>query len=69
MGAAAGCLLLVPFLTCFGGPNTVIAAACCSRPPPLCGSTSRTASRGAHGWRGSGARLVLVVINLNAKAI
>ena len=27
MGAAAGCLLLVPFLDYFGGPNTVIAAA------------------------------------------
>ncbi len=26
MGAAAGCLLLVPFLDFFGGPNTVIAA-------------------------------------------
>ena len=26
MGAAAGCLLLVPFLDYFGGPNTVIAA-------------------------------------------
>ena len=26
MGAAAGCLLLVPFLDAFGGPNTVIAA-------------------------------------------
>jgi hypothetical protein len=26
MGAAAGCLLLVPFLNYFGGPNTVIAA-------------------------------------------
>jgi len=26
-GAAAGCLLLVPFLDLFGGPNTVIAAA------------------------------------------
>lgn len=27
LGAAAGCLLLVPFLNSFGGPNTVIAAA------------------------------------------
>ena len=26
-GAAAGCLLLIPFLNYFGGPNTVIAAA------------------------------------------
>ncbi|MCC6264808.1 MAG: hypothetical protein IT169_14610 [Bryobacterales bacterium] len=26
LGAAAGCLLLVPFLNSFGGPNTVIAA-------------------------------------------
>ena len=26
-GAAAGCLLLIPFLHLFGGPNTVIAAA------------------------------------------
>jgi MFS family permease len=27
MGAAGGCLLLVPFLNFFGGPNTIIAAA------------------------------------------
>ncbi|MCU0246444.1 MAG: hypothetical protein MUC42_07710, partial [Bryobacter sp.] len=27
IGAAAGCLLLVPFLNVFGGPNTVLAAA------------------------------------------
>jgi hypothetical protein len=27
MGAAGGCLLLVPFLNVFGGPNTVIVAA------------------------------------------
>ena len=26
-GAAAGCLVLIPFLNPFGGPNTVIAAA------------------------------------------
>ena len=25
-GAAAGCLVLIPFLNTFGGPNTVIAA-------------------------------------------
>lgn len=29
MGAAAGCLLLVPLLNSFGGPNTVLAAAIC----------------------------------------
>ncbi|HLX43493.1 MAG TPA: hypothetical protein VKR43_08665 [Bryobacteraceae bacterium] len=28
-GAAAGCLLLIPFLDLFGGPNTVVAAAVC----------------------------------------
>lgn len=27
LGAAAGCLLLIPFLNSFGGPNTVLAAA------------------------------------------
>ena len=47
LGASGGCLLLVPLLNGFGGPNTVIAAAVMLAVSWQSGTTSRAALPGA----------------------
>lgn len=60
LGAAAGCLLLVPFLNSFGGPNTVLAAAVTyAAAASLWFSASRMAGMRA---LGVGAALLLVCL-------
>ena len=53
IGAAAGCLLLVPFLNVVGGPNTVIIASVAFAASSAIWFNLAGSSRGRMGGRGS----------------
>ena len=55
LGAAAGCLLLVPFLNYLGGPNTVICAAVIYAAAAALWHSLGELRAGARGQRGAGA--------------